>query len=849
VPETVSHYRIVRLIGAGGMGRVYLAEDTLLGRPVALKRLAVDFPGGPTPRQQLIKEARAAAVLNHPNVAVVHDVIEEGEDSFIVMEYVEGESLRDTLRGGALPLRRVIDIGIQLCDALEEAHRHGVIHRDLKPGNVVMTAQGRVKVLDFGLASAHRAPSEATTAGFVCGTPAYMAPEQKLGYRADERSDLFSLGLVLFELAVGVLPVDDRDSRPMTAASAGETPLASDVDPTLPAELTALIAKAMAWDPDARYQSAAELRDSLRAVDAALSGNRTLLRDAGRASRRPRAPRTKLASALSVIAVLAVVSGFLFWNARRSPVPPGPPIVAVLPLANVSGDPTLDHIGVGIAHTLMTKLAAIPSVTTVSRTTAREYGAGSRDLHELANDLGASFVVNGSVQRAGDALQVTVNLVRADDSIAWGAVLEGPASELFDIQRRLAAGVAAGLRLNLTPAEARELEEAPTEDADAYAEFSQGRSLLERIHDPENIDRAIQLLESSIRRDPEFVLAYAALSEAYWEKFERTKDSIWTDRSRTAAEESRRLDPDHPAVLYALAKLYYETGDSDRALEVLERTLELQPGHDDALALRGRIHAESGEVDEGAADIRKAIALRPNFWGHYDLLGLVYYRAGRPEEAIPAFRRVTELQPDLPNGFQSLGATYHSMGALDQAVSNYREAIERGHSWVALSNLGTIYYRRGQFAEAAEQYEKALELNPNRHVTHRNLGDAYQRLGRRDDARRSYERAKEIGLKLLSVNPKEASTMSFLGVIEAKLGNRAEAIRLVSAAAAIAPKEADVWYDRAVVHALAGDVESGVSFLRIALDEGYSRSEARVDDDLASLRRSPEFLSLVDRTE
>jgi serine/threonine protein kinase/Flp pilus assembly protein TadD len=846
VPETISHYRIVRLIGAGGMGRVYLAEDTLLGRRVALKRLGLETAAGSSERGQLIKEARAAAVLNHPNIAVVHDVIEEGGDSFIVMEYVEGESLRETLRRGALPASRVVDAGIQLCDALEEAHRQGVIHRDLKPANVVITATGRVKVLDFGLASAHPNPSDRTTAGLVVGTPAYMSPEQKLGYRADQRCDIYSLGVLLFELVSGVLPADDRVERTMTVEDSREVPLASDVNPSVPLELARAIAKAMAWDPASRFQSAGELRDALRDLEAAfgaLSERPTLSRE------RPSGAPRKLAPALSAVAVALALSGLFLWSSRRGPMPEGPPIVAVLPLANASGDPSMDHVGVGIAHTLITKLSAIPSVRIVSRTATREFGAENRGPHELASDLGASFVVNGSVQRAGDALQITVNLVRADDSVAWGTVFEGPFTDLFEIQRRLSAGVAEGLKLNLTPAEARELEEAPTKDVDAYADFSQGRSLLERGHDPENIDRAIQLLESAIRRDPEFVLAYAALSEAYWAKFERTKESTWTESSRVAAEEAERLDPSHPAVLYALAKLYHETGEDERALDVLDRTLEIQPGHDDALALRGMILADRGEVEEAALEIRKAIALRPNFWGHYNLLGLTYYRAGRPEEALPAFRRVTELQPDLPNGFQSLGATYHSMGALDQAVSNYREAIERGYSWVAHSNLGTIYYRRGQFAQAAEQYEKALALNPSRNLYHRNLGDTYERLGRKDDARRSYEQAKEISLKLLSVNPNEAPTMSFLGVIEAKLGNSTEALRLVKEAAVLAPREADVLYDRAVVYALTGDVANALSFLEIALDEGYSRSEARVDDDLASLRDEPEFRSLVDRTE
>ncbi len=856
VPETISHYRLIRLLGAGGMGQVYLAEDTLLGRQVALKRLVVGSDDA-APRERLVKEARAAALLSHPNIAVVHDVIEEGEDSFIVMEYLKGESLKDTLSRGALPIRQVIEIGIQLCNGLEAAHARGVIHRDLKPGNIVLTQEGQAKILDFGFAKTPPSGNKSvTTSHFVGGTPAYMSPEQELGYRADQRSDLFSLGIVLHELMTGSRPRDDRGERAMMLDSPERHgSLASDVDDAVPVALGEVIAKAMSWDPDKRYQSAGELRGALARIRDGLDELPTLprvgsletrVRDAIRA--RPRRKAVKALSAAAVVVVAVFLAAFL-WKARNPPISDGFPVVAVLPLSNVSGDPSIDHIGVGIAHTLITKLSAIPSVTTVSSTITRDYGAQRRDTRELARDLGVTFIVNGSVQRMGDTLRITVNLVRPDDSIAWGNTFDGSMSDLFEIQRRLASGVAAGLHLNLTPAETEELEAAPSQNVDAYAEFSQGRSLLERINDPENIDRAIRLLESSVRKDTEFVLAHAALSEAYWAKFERTTDSAWTERARASAEEARRLDPNHPAVHYALAKIYDETGKTDRAIEELRRTLVLQPNFDDAHALLGGILAERGQVNEGAAEIEKAIETRPNFWGHYSALGLVYYRSGRPEDAVPPFRRITELQPDLPNGFQSLGAAYHSMGALDQAVSNYEQAIQRGHSWVAHSNLGTIYYRWGEFAEAAEQYEKALELNPNRHVYHRNLGDAYQRLDRQADARASYGRAKELSLKLLEVNPKEAPLMSFLGLCEAKLGNTADALRLVTEATELAPQNPDVQFDGAAVHALTGDVDEALAFLQVAILQGYSRSEASADDDLMSLRELAEFNRLLRVTQ
>ena len=290
---------------------------------------------------------------------------------------------------------------------------------------------------------------------------------------------------------------------------------------------------------------------------------------------------------------MVVVVGWLLWDARQ-PDSDGPPVVAVVPLVNVSGDPAMDHIGVGVAHTLITKLSAIPSITTISASSVLQFGADSQGTLELARDLGASFVVNGSVQRVGQTLQLTVNLVRADDTVAWGGNFEGSLEDLLELQRRLSSGLAAALQLNLTPEEERALEAPPTSSAEAYAEFSQGRSLLERSHDPKNNDRAIALFERAIRRDPGFVQAYAALAEAYWAKFERTTDSVWTSRARVAAEEARRLDPDHPAVRYSLAKIYYETGEREQAVNELQRALTIQPKLDDAFALLGQIHAEEG---------------------------------------------------------------------------------------------------------------------------------------------------------------------------------------------------------------------------------------------------------------
>jgi len=843
-PSAIGPYRVVDILGVGGMGEVYLAHDPRLKRKVALKRVIEARPETPDAKERLLKEARAAANLNHPNIAVVYDVIEHDGEPFIVMEYVEGETLRERLKRGPLTDEEVLDIATQITSALSEAHSHGIVHRDLKPSNILIGAAGRVKILDFGLAKTPLSDEDpATTTGRVVGTPAYMAPEQLLGYHTDHRSDLYSLGLVLFELLTGRRPFN-REKEFVTLES-----MKSRV-PRAPDPLGEPIARAMLWDPSDRFQSAAEMGNALERAARAQEDTPTRFRAPrpGNGSLTPR-PRRRF---VPLIPVAILLGGLLLVSLARTlfrtraSYGGDPAVVAVLPLENVSGDPSIDHIGFGIAHTLITKLSALPSITIVSRTAAREYGATSRDTRELARDLGAAFVIKGSVQRVGATLLITANLVRRDDSVAWGDEFEGGVDQLFELQRRLADGLTRALHLNLTPQQKRRLDEPPSANVSAYAEYSQGRYFLERSRDVEDLERGIRLLEGAVTRDPRFALAYAALGEAYWTRFEQTTDRIWTEKAREAAEQARRLDPDHPSIHYVLAVIDNGIGRSGEAMSALRRAIALQANYDDAHRLIGEILADQGDIDGAAAELRQAIAIRPDFWGHHYGLGLVNYRAGRLVEAVEAFERVNELQPDLPNGFQALGATYHTMGNLDRAVPNYQRALDLGPNAPSYNNLGTLYYRQGKFAEAVQTYEKALALEPSRPVTHRNLGDAYRRLGEEGKSEAAYSRAAELHRNLLAVNPRDARTMSSLALMEAKLGNFEEAVRLAEEAAVLAPSEAAVSFDKAVVQALAGHPRNAIETLGEAIEQGYGISEIREDDDLDSLREIPEFQALLE---
>ncbi|MFQ5789356.1 MAG: tetratricopeptide repeat protein [Acidobacteriota bacterium] len=855
--RSIGPYRILGELGSGGMGQVLLAEDTRLGRKVALKRLPDSLVDSSPSRRRLMQEARAVAHLTHPNIAAVHDVIEVDDKLHIVMEYVPGETLATQLIRGPLPPEQVRQIGLQLASALAEAHSQGIIHRDLKPANVALTQLGNVKILDFGLAKRFAYESEGTSAtkdpltrrGEILGTPGYMAPEQLVGKAVDHRCDIYALGVLLFELLTGRRPfLGGGHGEQAYAAMMEPAPRASDIKPGVPLQLSDVVERAMAKEPEKRYAAAKDVYEALASLDDGSEGvtlSKAHARSPSAVSTGPLRRALGRRKASIVVGILAAAVALAVLIPRWIPKETLHPIVAVLPLVNLSGDSSIDHIGVGIAHTLITNLAAIRSVTVVSRSATREYAGETAGVPAVADVLGATHVVNGSVQSASGRLQITLNLVGADDTVIWGETFHGTQDDLFALQRRLSQGLGRALRLDLTPDARRRLESVPTSNREAYAEYIQARAFLERPDVSENTDRAIELFRSATEKDPQFVLAYAGLGEAYWEHYRQTSETSWTDKAREATEEASRLDPDHPAVRYSLAIIYDGTGRSDEAIDQLRHALELQPNLDDAHRLLGTILAKRGDLDEAVEELQEAIALRPNFWGHRRSLGMAYYNAGRYPEAADAFRRVTELQPDLPWGHQWLGVAYHAMGDLAWAVPSYEEAIRLGPSPASYSNLGTIYYRQGKYDEAATAYERAIELNPNSARSHRNLGDAYQRMGRVEDARASYLRAMEQAREQLRVNPRSARSMGALAVYEAKLGRRSEALTDAARAVDLAPGDPETHYQKAVVHALVGEAQEAIQALEEALAYGYSPTEASEDDDFRSLRHLQTFKAVI----
>ncbi|MCA1585288.1 MAG: tetratricopeptide repeat protein, partial [Acidobacteria bacterium] len=829
--QDLGRFHVLRQLGVGGMGTVLLAEDTHLERRVALKTITGPDET-PAVRDQLKREARAAAALSHPNIAAVHDVVVFRGRVAIVLEYVEGETLAAVLARGPLELNTAVDVACQLASALVAAHDHGIVHRDLKPANIILDATGHAKVLDFGIArfvkpDATAASTVVTTAGALVGTPGYAAPEQWLGRPIDARADIYALGVVLFEMITGKRPFGESEPTAIAwDALQRDAPRVRTRARRIPRELDRLVSATLARNPDTRPQTAREVQRTLSQIHQELTGTSHV----GAQNGRP-VTRTRAWAAAAATLVLVALSGFGAWSVWTPSPPPRLPVVAVLPSYAPQSDPSKEFLTAGVAESLITRLASLSSVTVLSRAAVADAQTRQPDLRSLARDLDAAYLVETGVQQAGNTLRVTLNLVRRDGSVEWSGHFFGEFEDIFDLQSRLAAALSEALVARISPADRQRLAEQPTSSPDALAAYWQGRALLERQGVSRNLDESIRAFELAIDHDPQFADAHAALGEAFWAQWVKTRDGRWAERATESGMRASQLSPDRPGVRYSLALTLLESGRISESIAELQRALVLRPNYEDARLLLGRALVRAGNVDEGVVEFRQAIDLRPNHAGSYTTMGLSLYEAGRDREAIAAFEHVLRLQPDNPLAFQQIGTAYQRLGDDTQALANYERALRIRPVPQVYSNIGFFHHRRGEYGKAVEAYTEAIKLRPNSAVTHRNLGDAYARMGRRDEARDSYLTAAKLTEADLKINPHNARLVASLALYLQKSGDREAAQERLGQAMQMTANDFDVLQRAAVIHTLSGQVDLALEALQRAINQGYPRASARAEEE------------------
>jgi eukaryotic-like serine/threonine-protein kinase len=841
---TVGPYEIVEPLGAGGMGEVFLAHDRRLQRHVALKCLNT---GGVDGYSRILREARAAARLNHPHIASIYDVIEDGDRAIIVMEHVDGENLRTRLAGRSLPADEVTAIGRQLAEALTAAHTHGVIHRDLKPSNIQITSDGTVKVLDFGVAKVtvadpfetHAATREHSRAMGNPGTPIYMAPEQLIRGETDPRSDIYSLGAVLFEMATGRRPYVEADAMTLAVAmSTTPVPPADSVNPRVPHSLSGVIAKALEREPRNRYQSASELAAALDVV---------VHEPANRPTGASPFPVTRSgwrswpirAAALVAVAGIASLPGWWGrWAARDGTVPAvSPAVIAVLPVDNRAGDSRGAYIGAGLASVVATNLGSVSGLTVLSSGPAGSLHNDATDLARARRDLGVTHVISLVVRAAAPVTVVDATVRRSAGGDVWTGTLDG---DPLTVERALLVRLERALQRDgvlprVLPSDERaRFHKVPTSSASALMAYSEGRALLDRYDVAGNVDRAVQLFHTATALDPRFATAYAALGEALWNQYTTNKRPDVAAAATSAVTTALTLDGDLAPVHYALGVMQSQTGHYEEAAASLRRALALQPDSDETHRLLGRVLATIGDRDAAIAELKHAVALRP-FWNNYYSLGSVLYATGDYAGALEALKKTTELQPTFAAAYQMLGTTYHMTGNLPAAIGHYEHAVRLGADAAAYANLGLAYYSTKHYEQGRQAYLEAIARQPRRASLYKSLGDVYVRLGRTTEAHQLYAYAIVLARDDLHVNPRDALAVVLVGNCEAKLGHRAEAERHAAEGTMLAPTNRDVWIRTAKLYATLGERAPALRAVETAVALGYEPNMIEGDDELQSL--------------
>lgn len=747
----ISHYEILTPLGSGGMGDVYLARDTRLGRKVALKLLLPSLTVDAQLRARFFREAQLASALDHPNICTIHEVGQSSSLLFIAMQYIEGDTLKQVIGSRPLKLDALLSISLQAADALAAAHEQGIMHRDIKSNNILITPRGQVKVLDFGLAKltagssqqgVSKAATELTKTGAVLGTPNYMSPEQARGERVDQRSDIFSMGVVIYEMATGEVPFQRKSQAETMNAVINEPHRAvAELNEAMPAELSAVIDRALAKAPAERYQSVAEMLRELRQVGRAVGFLGSSDSQGAVISYVPLRRRlSKRWLWVVVLLGLVLVIGFGLWfsSLRNAPQQPLPiQSLVVLPLDNLSGDSTQEYFADGMTDALIGELAKIGALRVISRTSAMQYKGTKKSLPQIAQELHVDGVVEGTVQRSGDRVRIRVQLIyAAADRHLWAETYERDVRNVLGLQGEVAQTIARQIQVKITPDEQARLTSSVAVSRKALDDYLQGRYLLDKR---DQLPKAIEYFQSAVKEDPTYAPAYAGLAACYNGLGSVVISALPPPEARRqaedAAEKALQLDGELAEAHVALGSVYHYNWNWDAAERELTRAIDLNPNYAEAHSNYSHLLSAHERAEEAIAEANRAQELDPLSILMSQRRGFVLTNARHYDEAIEQFRRVIALDANNYVVYWFLAIAYANKGRFDEAIATSERAVVlSSRAPGALGVLGMCYGLAGRKAEANKVLAELLELNRHRYVTPVALVQVYIGLGAKDQA-------------------------------------------------------------------------------------------------------------------